>query len=284
VNLKHALVIILLVLSCSFVHAIFNDYQPSARARAMGNAFTAVADDPTGIFYNPAGLCVTPLSAEIGFAQLYNQPFTELKTGSFAYPLPAKLGALGLGIQMFDVDYEDYALMSEQQLSLAYGYTLLNDVHSTIHVGCSATYYALAMDGYDSDTAYGINLGALAILHERTRFGFSVQNLNQPVMGADNAHSLPRKLAMGVAYMPYDGVITSVELKKDFAQDTEFMGGVEVKLLDPLYIRAGVHQNPATWSGGIGIKMIGVNLDYSYTRPSVLDDTHYLNIGYEFRR
>ena len=34
----------------------YNGFAPGARAVAMGGAFCAVADDPTAIYYNPAGL------------------------------------------------------------------------------------------------------------------------------------------------------------------------------------------------------------------------------------
>jgi hypothetical protein len=61
------------------------------------------------------------------------------------------------------------------------------------------------------------------------------------------------------------------------------MAGVELMLFEPLYLRAGVHQNPATWSTGASFRMIGIILDYSFTQHTVLEPTHYLNISYEFK-
>jgi hypothetical protein len=281
--MRKIILVIALVANISLMLAVFNDYQPSARARAMSGAYTAVSDDANAVFYNPAGLLDTPFSAMVGMSQLSGTKFSELKTGAMAIPLPNKLGTLAVGAQVFDVDFEDTTLMAEQQWTVAHGFALLSDIHSTINVGWSANYYNLTFDEFGSDQAFGLNLGAKAIMHQRTTFGFSVSNLNQPKMGEANQHSLPRKLCMGVAYKPYDQVITTVEMKKDFAEDTEFMGGVEVKLFEPLAIRAGVHQNPATWSAGVSFKMIGVALDYSFTQHQVLDATHYLNIGYQFK-
>ncbi len=281
--MKKIIIALILVTNVYLLLAVFNDYQPSARARAMGNAFVALSDDPNGVFFNPAGLYTVPMSASVGMAQLFGQQFSELKTGSLAYPLPANWGTAALGIKSFDVDFEDEVLMAENQYVLAHGFKLMEDIHSSIHVGWSANLYELAMDGYDKDTAFGVNLGAIATLHQRTRFGFAVTNLNQPKMGENNQHSLPRQFSMGIAYTPYDQVVTSVEMKKDFAQDTEFMGGVEFRLFDPLWLRAGVHQNPATWSAGASFRLIGIILDYSFTQHAVLDATHYLNIGYRFK-
>jgi hypothetical protein len=45
---------ILLTLACVTVFAMFDDYEPSPRARAMGGACTAVIDDANACFYNPA--------------------------------------------------------------------------------------------------------------------------------------------------------------------------------------------------------------------------------------
>jgi hypothetical protein len=282
--MRKIILVSLLIVNISFLLAIFNDYQPSARARAMSGAFVAASDDANGVFFNPAGIFFAPASASVGIAQLNGQSFTELKTGSLVYPLPKDWGVIGIGAKLFDVDYEDYTLMSESHLALAHSFKLMEDIHSSLHVGWSANLYNVAMDGYSDDTAYGINLGAIATLHQRTKLGFAVYNLNHPKVGVDNRHDLPRKFSMGVSYIPYDGVVTSIEMKKDFAEDTEFMGGVELRLFDPLYLRAGVHQNPATWSAGASFRMIGIILDYSFTQHTVLEPTHFLNIGYEFGR
>lgn len=282
--MRKIIIAIMLVANITLLLAVFNDYQPSARARAMSNAYVAISDDANGVFYNPAGISFAPMSASVGMAQLFGQDFTEIRTGSIVYPLPKKLGTIGIGLKMFDVDFEDEALMSESHIVLAHGFNLMADIHSSVRVGWSANLYNLSMSGYGKDDAFGVNLGALATLHQRTKFGFAVSNLNQPKIGAGNEHNLPRKLSMGISYTPYDQVTTSVEMKKDFAEDTEFMGGVEFKLFEPLYIRAGVHQNPATWSTGASFRMVGVILDYSYTQHTVLAPTHYLNIGYEFGR
>lgn len=282
--MRKILLVTILVINASFLLAVFNDYQPSARARALSNAFVAVSDDANGVFFNPAGINLAPISASVGMAQLFGQSFSEIKTGSLVYHLPKNWGVIGAGIKSFGVDFEDTVLMAENQYVLAHGFKLMEDIHSSVHVGWSANLYTVSMDGFGDDAAFGVNIGALATLHHRTRFGFAVSNLNNPKLGVNNVHSIPRKFSLGLAYMPYDQVTTSIELKKDFAEDTEFMGGVEFRLFEPFYLRAGVHQNPATWSAGASFRMIGIILDYSFTQHTVLDATHYFNISYDFSR
>lgn len=183
---------------------------------------------------------------------------------------------------MLDVDFEDTTLLGEQIFSLSHAITLQEDIHSTINFGYNVNYYNLGFDDDDSDDAFGFDLGVTALLHTRTKLGFAITNLGKAKMGFENQIKLPSTMAMGLSYMPYDGVTTSLEVKKDFAESTEFMGGVEARLFEPLYLRFGVHQNPATYSAGATFVVEGISLDYAFTYHSVLNPTHYLNLGYKF--
>jgi len=280
--MKKLLFISLILIPCTMLLAVFDDYQPSARARGLGGAFVSVANDANTIFFNPAGLADTHYEAKVGFARLNGEKFSEFKTIALGAELPKKLGNLGFGIRMLDVDFEDYNLMSEQIYTLSHAFTLQKDIHSTINLGYNINYYNLSFDDDDSDDAIGLDLGVTALLHTRTKLGFAVTNLTQSKMGFENQIDLPSRLALGISYIPYDGVTTSIEVKKDFAEATEFMGGVEAKLFEPLYLRFGVHQNPATYSAGATFILEGVSLDYAFTYHSVLNPTHYINLGYNF--
>jgi len=280
--MKKIILITVLIIQTALLLAVFDDYMPSARARAMGGAYTGVVDDVSAVFFNPAGLAEVNNGVQVGFAQLNGQKFADYRTVAAGFKLPKKFGTIGLGARIFGVSYEDMDLMAEQTFSLAHGFVLQQDIHSTISLGYTANYYRLSFEDEDPDDAIGFDLGATAILHGRTRLGFSVTNLGQAVMGDTNQNTLPSKLALGIAYQPYDKVTTSIEIKKDFAQETEFMGGVEAQLLEPLSTRFGVHQNPATWNAGVGIDVKGIEIDLSYTTHAVLPGTLYGNLGYKF--
>ncbi len=280
--MKKLIIISLILIQSALLLAVFDDYQPSARARGMGNAYTAVADDANALFYNPAGLTSTRYGVKFGFANLFNQEFSEYKTVALGAQLPAKLGTLAVGARVMDVDFEDFTLMSEQIWSIGHGITLVKDVHSEISVGYVGNFYNLSMDGEEDDTAIGLDLGVLALLHGRTKFGFAVTNVNKAKMGRENQIDLPNKLALGISYTPYDRVTTSIEIKKDFAHETEFMGGVEARVFEPLALRFGVHQNPATYNAGASFYVENMEVDYTYTHHAVLEGTHYFSLGYKF--
>ena len=84
----------------------FLKISPSARAAGMGDAFTAIADDVTTIFYNPAGL--TNLN---NFVFNFNHTDwivnSSIISGAIATPF-GRNGALGLSIVKFDTeDFEE---------------------------------------------------------------------------------------------------------------------------------------------------------------------------------
>jgi hypothetical protein len=280
--MKQLLLLSLILIPATLLMAVFDDYIPSARARGLGGAYTGVTDDINSMYFNPAGLADVQMEAQVGFSNLYNQQFSEVKTAAAGIRLPRKFGTLALGAKMFDVDFADENLMSEQTWSASHAFVLQEDIHSRISFGYTLNYYRLSFDEEDTDDAFGLDLGATALLHGRTKLGFSVANLTGAKMGDQNQNKLPSKLALGISYIPYDQVTTSIEVKKDFARETEFMGGVEVQLFEPLAVRFGVHQNPATWNAGIGLNVKGIGVDLSYSTHAVLDGTFYSNVGYKF--
>ncbi len=264
------------------LNAVFDDYEPSVRARGMGGAFSSLSDDANGVFYNPAGLIKAEEHISIGYARLFSNDYQILKTAAFTMPLPGRAGNVAIGLQALDVEYLDVNLMSEQIYSVAHSFTLMQDIHSEFHLGYSANVYHLTMERFGNETSFGINLGALVVLHHRTRLGFSVSNLNNPKIGENNKHELPQKLAMGLTYNPYYGVNTSLELKKPFGEATQIHGGVEVDVHQMLTLRVGLRNHPASFSGGVTFNVRNIMIDYALNTHAVLNNTHHFGIGYGF--
>ncbi len=71
--------LLLAVVATSARASNFNDFAPGARAMGMGMAFSAVADDPSAMFFNPAGLANTPYTQtgmDVGRLDSPNGPMT----------------------------------------------------------------------------------------------------------------------------------------------------------------------------------------------------------------
>lgn len=105
------------------IHITENEEGIGTRALAMGGAYTALADDYSGIYWNPAGLAAIDKNefyAELSHLQfsneaIYNgettntnQGFTRLKSLGFAMPLPTANGSFVIAGGFNRVlDYDD---------------------------------------------------------------------------------------------------------------------------------------------------------------------------------
>ena len=289
---KLGFIVIIILLTTSFIYAeinsnVFVNYQPSARARGMSGAFIASCNDPNAIFYNPGALASAEQGISLGYAQLFNNSFQILMSGALAYRLP-RIGTISLGMQAMDVEFEGYKLQQEGTYSIAHSFLLIGDVHSKLYVGYGVNLYFLkfgeTVGGIDpgNQTTYGVNLGALATLHQRTHIAFAVKNLNNPSMGSDQTFDLPQHLALGIAYEPYDGVITEVDLSQKLGEETKIQAGIEFEVMNNFWLRTGASTYPNSISGGFGILFKGVKIDYGFSSHPVLPLTHQFSLGYQF--
>lgn len=273
------LVILTIVINLS---AVFDDYEPSPRARAMGGAYYSLSNDSYAIFYNPAGLQLADNSLGIAYTKLFGLDYATVSVVGLSADLPNNLGSLGIGLQSFDATYKDITLTSEKKYSLSHAITLLKDIHAEIYFGYTANMYHLNIDTFGDETDFGIDVGGLAILHQRTRLGFAVTNLNNPKLGKNNSHNLPQKFAMGISYLPYSDVYTSLELKKTFGGVTEIHAGTEAEVFEILKLRVGIRNQPVSYSMGFGINYLNINVDYGFNTHAVLGGTHHFGIGYSY--
>jgi hypothetical protein len=279
--MKKILTVLCLVFLVVNLAAIFDDYEPSARARAMGGAYYSVSDDANAVFYNPAGLNSSANNIIIGYSKIFDNDFQVLNTVALSMQLPRKLGTLGIGLQSMDVDFLDVSILSEKIYALSHSFNILNDIHSNLDIGYTFNMYHLSIDGFGEQPAFGINLGALATVHQRTQIGFTITNLNNPSVGEDNAHDLPQKMSIGISYHPYTDVITSLELKKTMNSKTEIHAGAEAKIVEMLTLRCGVRSEPTSYSMGARFDMYNIVVDYGFNTHTI-DSTHHFSIGYKF--
>jgi len=281
-------VAVLLVPCAASAEGVFDNLVLSPRARAMGGAFVAVSDDETAIFTNPAGLAD---QGTVGFYGSYVDLFgySYFNLGSLSAVLPTSRGTVGFGARMFSVEHNEVELEKEYTFTVGHGLMLMKDVHSSLAFGYSANLYGLSFEaesvtGADlgSDNALGIDVGVMGTLRGRTSFGFFMKNINNPKMGGSDEEDLPQWFTTGVAYSPYGGVNTSLELQKQDDEDLRACFGVESEVTDMVTVRAGLQNNPNRVSAGFGFKWQSVRVDYSYTSHATLPGSHHFGLGYSF--
>ncbi|MFA7055927.1 MAG: hypothetical protein WC155_00020 [Candidatus Cloacimonadales bacterium] len=279
--------IIFLILLLSFtvlsLNALFDTYPSSARARGMGDAFFTLSNDADAAFYNPAGLDQAEDQFNLGMVDLFGNKYLRVYTASASYRFSPIYGTIGIAAKQLGVDFEDTSLSTESTFALTHAFKLMQDLHSSIAFGYTLNMYNIEFaEGYGKQSAFGLNLGAIATMHQRTKIAFAVHNINNPNVGNDHQFELPRKMVAGIAYEPYYGVITSLELTKELKGDTSVAAGIEYELFEMMKLRAGVHNNPAVYSAGVGFNIKGMNIDYGFTYHSNLDPTHHFQVGCRF--
>ena len=278
--MKKYICLLILFISAISIFAMFNDYEVSSRARAMSGAVTSFSDDYSAIFYNPAGLRFAENQVGATFYRLLGNDFSSVTSASASYAF--KFGSIGVGYQAMNVEYYDLNLTSEQKFSLGHSFYLIQDVITETSFGYSFNLYSLSYHELGSDMALGLNAGFISVLHHRTRLGVMLTNINKPKVGEGVKHELPQALAVGLSYAPYQGVITAVDIKKNFDGETELRTGVEVEVHPIMTLRMGVRNHPASYSFGAGFKVSGIKLDYALSTHAVLDFTHHIALGYKF--
>lgn len=280
--MKKLLLLTLIAFSCS-LNAIFDDYEPSAHARALGGTYYSIGKDASSIFYNPAGLYESKRHIQADYTSPFGNEFQKLYMASYA--MPTKYGSFAFGMQAMQVEFEDLDLMSEQILSIAHAFQMLKDFHSKINFGYSFNFYHLEFDEFGDDTSFGLNMGINAILFERIRTTAFVQNINNPSIGKDK-DELPRKLVIGTTYEPYQNINTTIELHKGLndhtiLNETEIHFGIEYLVHELLQLRVGLRNKPDQFSCGAGIfPYKNLIIDYAFQSHAVLGGTHHFGIGY----
>ena len=280
--MKKIIFITVMALITLNLFAVFNDYEPSVKSRALGGAYTTFSDDADGIYYNPAGLNLAGNNINLSSVALFGNSFSKLNVASFSANLPKRVGTIAFGLQSFDVTYQDVTLESEKHYAMAHSICILNDIHSKLYFGYAFNLYSLTIDSYGSETSFGLNMGALAILHQRTRIAFAISNINNPKIGKANDNDLPQKFSIGISYLPYEGTTTAIDIKKEFGEPTEIHAGTEIKINKMFYLRAGIRNEPVSFSMGFRFTLYNVNIDYAYNSHTVLGGTNHFGIGYRF--
>jgi|UPI00039BB879 hypothetical protein len=262
-----------------------------------GAANLATTADFWSIWANPAGLSrLSAISSGLSFCKPYSQSFSQYYLAGVAVPLNARWGTLALSYYGSEVNYAGSQLTSERALQFSQALFLQRDIISSLAVGYSLNVYFIdygksagvsgdGSDGIELGNAieWGLNLGLQASLHERIWVGLMVRNLNNPSLGsALSAMPLPKSLAVGVGYEPYDGLKTNLVLSQAIGDyPLQIRGGLEYTIYSWLKLRAGAISNPNQLAMGFGLQRWPLQFDYAFLSHPALPETHQFSLGFQ---
>ena len=240
-----------------------------AEVSAMAGAVVAEEGNDWSIFHNPAGLTEihgTHFSA--GGGKLYGFKWLPAYHVNATIPIPI-FGKTGIALQQLETKYDGAVLSTEQTISIAQGFDLQHDKNSHLSVGYSANFVqwdlgrsaGVSGDGTDGLELGGVNavtidFGVLAYLREKYRFGVLLKNINSGALGMGITRQvLPRRINVGITYMPITGLSTSIVSEHLLGRDDlQIKGAIRYNLNSFLTIYSGAQSNPNRF--GIGIRML----------------------------
>ena len=293
-----------LIVSFSYAQTVSDYAYTGTEATAMAGAVVAEEGKNWSIFHNPAGMTeIEAMQFSAGGGNLYGFNWLPSINLSGMIPLPI-IGKFGFALQQLETKYSGTTLSTEQALSIAKGFDIQHDKNSRLAIGYTANFVQLDLgksagvsgDGSDGVTlgsvnAITIDLGVLASLREKYRFGVFLKNINSGALGQGITRQvLPRRINAGITYMPLLGLSTSIVSERLLGRDDLHIKGAIRYSLNPfLELYTGAQSNPNRIGFGFKIKsgnlynLKGENLSFAYgllTHP-VLPITQQISIGFE---
>jgi hypothetical protein len=260
---------------------VFDSIDVSSKARGMGGAWSASGDDATALAYNPALLMeVKRMSVAVTYLQPNQQNFESLAYAAFSFPSWRKQ-TMAVAVRSFGVEYQGRDLENETTLTFSHAFPVLEDIHSRLYIGYCLNAYMLEFGATQtmdlgSETSFGLDIGVLGVLRERTRLGLYLRNVNEPSVGRYRSEPIPQWITAAVSYQPYYGVLTELDIRSMRGEDAEILVGMQFAVTEMLNLRVGFQTEPNTLAGGFTLKIRSFEVDYAYSSHSALPGTHHV--------
>lgn len=257
------------------------------RSLGLGGSFTAISNDASAVFYNPAGLSrqlyqnLTLLHASLFEGTIYD-------FAAWAYPISPDDG---IGVSFSRIGTQDIKRVedfietgdfnySSSQAVFAYG----RRFSRFFSLGFSFKAVNQSFDDL-SDWAIGADVGALVRPSPILSFGFIARDLMQPELKLDTvSESVPRSFVVAAALeqvrIANDIAVTLTgDFEKYTDRDIKIRAGGEVLFLGRYAIRAGFDRDNLAL--GAGAKIGPVHVDYAYKIIDYVDNSHRFALTFD---
>jgi hypothetical protein len=289
-----------------------------ARAAGMGNAFTAMANDASSVFWNPAGLAYTT-----GINAFFNQTRwiadIDVNAGVASYDA----GGVGVfAVSFLSMDWGTIEGTQRADNSQGYvetgafsptdweiGLAYARQISSSFAIGGNLKYISEnlgsgATGSFDNPTEYTAEMNLLAFDlgttyytgYKDLRFSMSLQNFSKEPKYRSEHFSLPLTfkfgLAMDVSKFWTESSENHLTLAVDAIHPRDYTErlhiGAEYSYKDMIFLRAGYKSNydeqDLSLGGGISYNFGGIALgiDYSYLMFTNFDAVNMFSFNFMF--
>ncbi|MCP4568182.1 MAG: UPF0164 family protein [FCB group bacterium] len=212
-----------------------------ARAAGVGDAYTAIADDASAIYWNAAGISRLD-SRQMQFS--HYSWYQDIKVENFFAVFPGQRISFGAGITYLDYgDFQSYDVDGDpgDQLSmynLVAAFSAAGNINETFSIGVTAKYIEQSFD-IVKGSAFAGDIGLMAEF-DKLRFGLAAVNFGSKMKFIQQEDELPAAIRVGVSLREFgDRALFTIEAHAPIKGRLTLHQGVEFKINDQLYARTG---------------------------------------------
>lgn len=270
-----------------------------ARATGIGSAFTAVANDVTAIYWNPAGLSQLT-KREISL--MHTEWIVDTKLDFVAYAQPIGDSAIGFSaiylsqnnIEGRNEKREITGNLNVSDLAITVAYSKWLTIKGK-QLGSAGINLKFIRQQIETEQAIGIalDLGFLTriSLHPvpyPLTAGFSIQNIGPQMKFIGQPYNLPLTVKAGIGCNIKTLTLSTDIKQRIYERKTSLAFGVEYFPIKLIGLRLGCSlplvgpDNTIRLSAGLGIKIFSLQTDYSFVPYGNLGNTHRISFSAKF--
>ncbi len=269
------------------VGGAFMKLRGGVRAAGMGSTFIAVADDPSAVYWNPAGLAqINTLT----MSSMHTDWLEEISYTNLVVAQPFRRSTWGLSVNYINVGMIEETTLSDPAgtgrifnpadyiFSASYAEKLTPD----LYYGMNAKYMNENLDG-DVVQGVALDFGLLAGFGS-LRLGCNARNS----LGGLGSDGLSRNFGFGIAYK-FPSMVLAADVNMPNDNKSSLHMGAEYSINDILFLRTGVNSKAsggiAVGEGtGLGLRWKDMQFDYAYLPYGALGNAHLFSFSFRFGR
>ncbi|HAN03922.1 MAG TPA: hypothetical protein DCW72_04070 [Elusimicrobia bacterium] len=272
-----------------------------ARAAGMGGAYTAVSEEASAIYWNPAGLVQIPKLSAIFMRAQYLEEISY-QYAAYAHRLSYDSVIAG-SVMLTDIgsitetDISGNTLGSftprDQVFTLSYSKAILefSDKDIDVSVGVSAKYIKSQI--VDSAKAYAGDIGVMTYNFSDIPYRLSVvaTNMGGGLTYDTESNPIPLTFKLGAAVNPFRNLLVATDVVLPKHNKPSVRLGAELAAtpneLTRLCVRAGLDTQKMSdgisgFSMGVGATLHFFSLDYAFVPMGELGTTHRISLTFDF--
>lgn len=246
-----------------------------ARAASMAGSYTALTNDASAAFYNPAGL---NLAESQSFLAMYNDWFWDLSHSYAAIQIANGEHSLALsfnyqqspGVEIRDEQPTEKPAGTTDPFYFAAAISYATTCYNEWNVGLTAK-YLFEKSYLNSAPGIAFDFGIIKEeIFDFTDFGFAVHNLGKMAALKNESTPLPLMIQTGLALKLPDlygeSFVFTPGIQWIKSEKTYLKMGMEFHLNEYIHLRGGLKNGneDILWATGFGLNFGKVNVDYAY--------------------